>query len=183
MRTIGRLSRAVSEWYASVGFRSGRVPTVVVRLPVVTREVARIAMDHPEFVIKHINSPMSPEYMKYQLEHDTVHGRFDGTVEVEQRASRIRGEVFTMLGGSSTADRCGSILAGCVQVTDKGLMVNGLPITLSSTRDPTEIPWKDTGVRAAQWLARTRRAYIILQERYRKFEDHPQTPTWHRSAT
>merc|ERR1711966_539862 len=60
----------------------------------------------------HINSPMSPEYMKYQLEHDTVHGRFDGTVEV----------------------------------TDKGLMVNGLPITLSSTRDPTEIPWKDTGV-------------------------------------
>merc|ERR1712118_545375 len=76
------------------------------------RQVARIAMDHPEFVIKHINSPMSPEYMKYQLEHDTVHGRFDGTVEV----------------------------------TDKGLMVNGLPITLSSTRDPTDIQWKDTGV-------------------------------------
>merc|ERR1711959_380197 len=45
--------------------------------------------------------------MKYLLEHDTVHGRFDGTVEV----------------------------------TDKGL-----PITLSATRDPTEIPWKDTGV-------------------------------------
>ena len=77
---------------------------MVVRLPVVTREVARIAMDPPEFVIKHINSPMSPEYMKYQLEHDTVHGRFDGTVEVEHRASRIRGEVFAMLGGSSTAD-------------------------------------------------------------------------------
>merc|ERR1711959_504093 len=45
--------------------------------------------------------------MKYLLEHDTVHGRFDGTVEV----------------------------------TDKGL-----PVTLSSTRDPTEIPWKDAGV-------------------------------------
>merc|ERR1711959_642743 len=45
--------------------------------------------------------------MKYLLEHDTVHGRFDGTVEV----------------------------------TDKGL-----PITLSATRDPTEIPWKDAGV-------------------------------------
>merc|ERR1711977_235930 len=55
---------------------------------------------------------MSPEYMKYQLEHDTVHGRFDGTVEL----------------------------------TDKGLMVNGLPITLSSTRDPTEIPWDKVGV-------------------------------------
>ena len=56
------------------------------QLPVLTRQVARIAMEHPEFVIKHINSPMSPEYMKYQLEHDTVHGRFDGTVEVEERA-------------------------------------------------------------------------------------------------
>merc|ERR1719214_45333 len=76
------------------------------------RQGARIAMEDPNFVIKHINSPMSPEYMKYLLEHDTVHGRFDGTVEV----------------------------------TDKGLTVNGLPITLSATRDPTEIPWKDTGV-------------------------------------
>merc|ERR1719201_3353523 len=33
------------------------------------RQVARIAMDHPEF----------------QLEHDTVHGRFDGTVEVTDK--------------------------------------------------------------------------------------------------
>merc|ERR1719198_143397 len=76
------------------------------------RQVVRIAMEHPEFVVKHINSPMSPEYMKYQLEHDTVHGRFKGTVEI----------------------------------TDTGLKVNGLDISLSATRDPTEIPWKDTGV-------------------------------------
>merc|ERR1719484_217386 len=76
------------------------------------RQVVRIAMEHPEFVVRHINSPMSPEYMKYQLEHDTIHGRFKGTVEV----------------------------------TDTGLKVNGLDISLSATRDPTEIPWKDTGV-------------------------------------
>merc|ERR1719159_2236547 len=76
------------------------------------RQVVRIAMEHPEFVVKHINSPMSPEYMKYQLEHDTVHGRFDGTVEV----------------------------------TDNGLKINGVEVTLSSTRDPTEIPWSQAGV-------------------------------------
>merc|ERR1719380_293518 len=76
------------------------------------RQVVRIAMEHPEFVVKHINSPMSPEYMKYLLEHDTIHGRFPGTVEV----------------------------------TDTGLKVNGLDISLSATRDPTEIPWKDVGV-------------------------------------
>merc|ERR1719380_294985 len=76
------------------------------------RQVVRIAMEHPEFVVKHINSPMAPEYMKYLLEHDTIHGRFPGTVEV----------------------------------TDTGLKVNGLDISLSATRDPTEIPWKDVGV-------------------------------------
>merc|ERR1712078_394463 len=76
------------------------------------RQVVRIAMDRESMVLKHINSPMSPEYMKYLLEHDTVHGRFGGGIEV----------------------------------TDNGLKVNGLPITLSSTRDPTEIPWRDAGV-------------------------------------
>jgi len=76
------------------------------------RQVARIAMDRKDFVLKHINSPMSPDYMKYQLEHDTVHGRFDGTVEL----------------------------------TEKGLKINGEEVTLSSTRNPEEIPWSDAGV-------------------------------------
>merc|ERR1712054_171750 len=56
--------------------------------------------------------PMSPEYMKYLLEHDTVHGRFPGTVNL----------------------------------SDDGLVINGLPVTLSATRDPTEIPWSSAGV-------------------------------------
>merc|ERR1712164_90502 len=58
---------------------------------------------------------MSPEYMKYLLEHDTVHGRFsrkDGTIEL----------------------------------MEGGLKINGLPVTLSATRDPTEIPWSKAGV-------------------------------------
>merc|ERR1719218_247598 len=33
-----------------------------------------------------------------------------------------------------------------VELMEDGLKVNGLPVTLSATRDPTEIPWKDTGV-------------------------------------
>merc|ERR1719378_1985768 len=46
------------------------------------------------------------------MEHDTVHGRFPGTVEV----------------------------------AEGGLMLNGKFVSLSATRDPTEIPWKSTGV-------------------------------------
>merc|ERR1740139_1033479 len=63
-------------------------------------------------VLKHINSPMTPDYMKYLLEHDTVHGRFSGTCE-------IKGD---------------------------GLLINGMDVSLSATRDPTEIPWAKTGV-------------------------------------
>merc|ERR1719236_41230 len=33
-----------------------------------------------------------------------------------------------------------------IEIKDDGLTVNGLPITLSSTRDPTEIPWGEVGV-------------------------------------
>merc|ERR1712083_1019744 len=68
--------------------------------------------DRDSFVLKHINSPMAPEYMKYLLEHDTVHGRFPGTCEV----------------------------------TEEGLSINGSPVSLSATRDPTEIPWASVGV-------------------------------------
>merc|ERR1712078_127843 len=35
---------------------------------------------------------------------------------------------------------------GTVEVTSGGLKVNGLDISLSATRDPTEIPWKTVGV-------------------------------------
>merc|ERR1711871_1252730 len=52
--------------------------------------------------------------MKYQMIHDSVHGRYKGTVDID---------------------------------TDKGtIIVNGLPISLTGTRDPTEIPWGSTGV-------------------------------------
>merc|ERR1719327_1820801 len=76
------------------------------------RQVVCIAMDREAFVLKHINSPMAPEYMKYLLEHDTVHGRFPGKVEA----------------------------------TESGLLIDGLEVTLTATRDPTEIPWKSVGV-------------------------------------
>merc|ERR1719152_842890 len=111
--------RAAQSVRGSVAVRSTN-PDAPIKLGIngfgrIGRQFARIAMDREDFVLKHINSPMSPEYMKYLLEHDTVHGRWS------------RG-------------------GGSIEVSDGGLKVNGLPITLSSTRDPTEIPWKDVGV-------------------------------------
>merc|ERR1719287_77969 len=78
------------------------------------RQVVRIAMDREAFVLKHINGARAPEYLKYLLEYDTVHGRFNGSVEIGP--------------------------------DNNSLVVNGLTISLSGVRDPTEIPWKDAGV-------------------------------------
>merc|ERR1719230_1240658 len=36
---------------------------------------------------------------------------------------------------------------GTVEIGENSLIVDGLEISLSATRDPTEIPWKDTGVK------------------------------------
>jgi glyceraldehyde 3-phosphate dehydrogenase len=98
--------------YTAPVMMSGEIKLGVNGFGRIGRQVVRIAMDRDAFSVKHINSPMAPEYMKYQLEHDTVHGRFKGTCEVAGDA----------------------------------LMINGEKVTLSATRDPTEIPWKETGV-------------------------------------
>ena len=90
------------------------------------RQVVRIALDRESFTLKHINSPMSPEYMKYLLEHDTVHGRFKGTCEIG----------------------------------DGALVINGETVTLSATRDPTEIPWKDTGV---EYVCESTGAFLTIE--------------------
>jgi len=98
--------------YTAPAMMSGEIKLGVNGFGRIGRQVVRIAMDRDSFSVKHINSPMAPEYMKYQLEHDTVHGRFKGTCEIAGDA----------------------------------LMINGEKVTLSATRDPTEIPWGKTGV-------------------------------------
>ena len=61
------------------------------------RQVVRILTYRGEpFTIKHINSSQSAEYMKYLLEHDTVHGRFKGTCVAEEGALILNGHRITL---------------------------------------------------------------------------------------
>jgi len=98
--------------YTAPAMMAGEIKLGVNGFGRIGRQVVRIAMERDSFSVKHINSPMAPEYMKYQLEHDTVHGRFPGTCEI----------------------------------IDGGLKINGMDVSLSATRDPTEIPWGTVGV-------------------------------------
>jgi len=47
------------------------------------RQVARIAMKDPEVELKLINASYDAEYLAYQMKYDSIHGRYDGTVEVD----------------------------------------------------------------------------------------------------
>ncbi|CBJ31240.1 glyceraldehyde 3-phosphate dehydrogenase [Ectocarpus siliculosus] len=47
------------------------------------RLVARSMVKNPETNLKLINTGAAPEYMAYQFKYDTVHGKYDGTVEVD----------------------------------------------------------------------------------------------------
>merc|ERR1740138_297740 len=75
------------------------------------RLVARIMVKNPETELKLINSGAAAEYMAYQFKYDTIHGKYDGVVEVD----------------------------------GDNLVVDGVSVALSHTRDPSEIPFSKYG--------------------------------------
>ena len=47
------------------------------------RQVARIAMKDPETDLKLINASYDSDYLAYMMKYDTIHGKYDGTVEAD----------------------------------------------------------------------------------------------------
>merc|ERR1711904_161075 len=79
--------------------------------------MGRAASDNPECTIKAINEPfMDLTYMVYQLKYDSCHKRFPGTWATKQD------------GGKDV------------------LIVNGKDIAVYHEKDPTAIPWGESGV-------------------------------------
>jgi glyceraldehyde 3-phosphate dehydrogenase len=61
------------------------------------RLVARVAASHPEVKLIAVNDPfLSLENMVYLFKYDTVHGRFDGSVEAKENHLEINGEKLTV---------------------------------------------------------------------------------------
>ena len=57
------------------------------------RLVFRAAIERGNVEIKSINDPfIDPDYMVYMLSYDTVHGRFNGTVEAKENAIVVNGK-------------------------------------------------------------------------------------------
>jgi len=76
------------------------------------RLVFRASVQRDDIDVVAINDPfIDLEYMKYMLTYDSIHGKFEGDVEVKG---------------------------------DK-LVVNGKEIAVYACKEPSEIPWRDTG--------------------------------------
>jgi len=103
--------RATSARAASKGQMEMAVPVGINGFGRIGRLVARIMCKSPETDLKLINSGASCEYMAYQMKYDSIHGRYDGTIEAD-------GDF---------------------------LIVDGVKIPCSHTRDPAEIPFGKYG--------------------------------------
>jgi glyceraldehyde 3-phosphate dehydrogenase len=69
------------------------------------RLVFRAATANPNVKVKAINDPfMDLDYMVYLLKYDSVHGRFQGTVETKDGDLVINGEVVKVFAQKDPAD-------------------------------------------------------------------------------
>ncbi|MEG1844905.1 MAG: type I glyceraldehyde-3-phosphate dehydrogenase [Clostridia bacterium] len=68
------------------------------------RLVFRASLDHKEVEVVGINDLITPEYMAYMLKYDTVHGRFEGTVESTDDAIIVNGHKIPVFCQKNPAD-------------------------------------------------------------------------------
>jgi glyceraldehyde 3-phosphate dehydrogenase len=68
------------------------------------RQVARIAMKDPEVELKLINASYDAEYLAYQMKYDSIHGRYDGTIEVDGDSLVIDGHKVALSHTRDPAD-------------------------------------------------------------------------------
>ena len=58
------------------------------------RLVFRASLAHPEIEIVGINDLITPDYMAYMLKYDTIHGRFEGTVDYTDTELIVNGKAI-----------------------------------------------------------------------------------------
>ena len=56
------------------------------------RLACRVALSNPNVQVVGINDLMDIDYMAYLLQHDSVHGKFEGTIEVKNNALVVNGQ-------------------------------------------------------------------------------------------
>ena len=68
------------------------------------RLVFRASLDHKNVEVVGINDLITPDYMAYMLKYDTMHGRFDGTVESTDHSLIVNGHEIRVTAEKNPAD-------------------------------------------------------------------------------
>jgi len=89
--------------------RRSRVATKAVGIGIngfgrIGRQVARIAMKDPETELKLINASYEADYLAYMFKYDTIHGRYDGTIEVDGDSLVVDGHKIALSHTRDPAD-------------------------------------------------------------------------------
>ncbi len=68
------------------------------------RMVFRASVNHPEIEIVGINDLCPADYLAYMLKYDTMHGKFEGTVEATENAIIVNGKEIPIFAERNPAD-------------------------------------------------------------------------------
>ncbi len=124
------------------------------------RMVFRAGLKNPNIEFVAVNDPfMTPDYMAYMLKYDTMHGRYDGTIEYTDDAIIVDGKKILfhaeMDPKNMTPDYMAYMLKydtmhgrydGTIEYTDDAIIVDGKKILFHAEMDPKNIPWGKDGV-------------------------------------
>ncbi|MDR1500585.1 MAG: type I glyceraldehyde-3-phosphate dehydrogenase [Tannerellaceae bacterium] len=88
------------------------------------RLVFRAAQKRSDILVVGINDLISVEYMAYMLKYDTVHGRFDGTVEVKDGQLIVNGNTIRVTAEKNPADLKWSAVGAEYVVESTGLFLS-----------------------------------------------------------
>ena len=83
----------------------------------------RAAQKRSDIEIVGINDLLDAEYMAYMLKYDTMHGRFDGTVEVKDGNLVVNGKTIRVTAEKNPADRKWSAIGAEYVVESTGLFL------------------------------------------------------------
>lgn len=87
------------------------------------RFVFRAAQKRSDIEIAGINDLLDAEYMAYMLKYDTMHGRFDGTVEVKDGNLVVNGKTIRVTAEKNPADLKWSAIGAEYVVESTGLFL------------------------------------------------------------
>jgi glyceraldehyde 3-phosphate dehydrogenase len=68
------------------------------------RQVARIAMKDPEVELKLVNASYDADYLAYMMKYDSIHGRYDGTIEADGDSLVVDGKKIALSHTRDPAD-------------------------------------------------------------------------------